>query len=942
MLAVAYIPANPVHAQAAAPAPDLSTLPEACVNGGTELQTYCSDTITAAQTFFNVPATGTTGQTVNITEEQVQNYVATAPPPSPQCCKSACQFNADYCNCEQGVLDFATQLTGGNINIYRSIATAFQRLLPSQARFSRWHAQYRRIATMAVTAVLAVALMLLQLSAAVLAAPALFREPMLPSASSKAVLQSVLRLPQDLELPGTKYVAPHMRTAAHLQATSPQAFTLNFVQVDHSLVATMPQQLQLTLPGMPVPVTAVRRPDVAADATLWVGELVNAPGANSVVTLVLRADKTITGNVHFVDTKAGKTRSFLITPAIFDTGAGNGDEVSTSSVNADVAAAIAAASSTDTPLHVVVRHQGNPERPECFPGSKPNTQQSEAALAHPRVKKNVKGRAAILRPHRRNHTGRMHGATAIKLGNITAPSAAKRVQTSGGGRRRLLQNMNEHKLLVLYTDDAANVANGEQQLEAQATSAIAILNKAYIDSDVNIVTNMVAFRKVMYKEPTPGVDENGKKSAETVLSAINDGSIANVKEWRDELGADLVTLFNTDDTVGGIAWAPASKPGQGVNNPSSGFSAIMKGAWYGYVLAHEIGHNLGCYHDHGDDWSSSKTAWFSEYAHGYKSCQEGNQYATILSYAKCPDGRAPKIFRFSNPAKRYGSGTPLGDSVTANCARKLRESAPLIAAYRPDKPSNTVGKATETQCRDSKGAFKCLAGKLVSPAPYSCPVAGEDCVCPSDLCGCPDGTYRCADTCVSNDVCCPSATESGEGECPDGQECDGETGTCYDLCDEGYRICNGFCISDGTCCPESDYAPSDCEDPFTCKEWTEFDKDGVPQDADQCICSIDEQNIDACCDEGYKACHGQCIPENTCCTWPETCGYGKCCADDGTECESWCPKEATFCDDMCYTPDPSVYQGVCCKSAPDRGKSLCKAPFTVCAANGEYCRTCQM
>lgn len=45
-----------------------------------------------------------------------------------------------------------------------------------------------------------------------------------------------------------------------------------------------------------------------------------------------------------------------------------------------------------------------------------------------------------------------------------------------------------------------------------------------------------------------------------------------------------------------------------------------------------------------------------------------------------------------------------------------------------------------------------------------------------------------------------------------------------------------------------------------------------------------------------------------------------------------------MCADMCYTPDPSVYQGVCCKSAPDRGKSLCKAPFTVCAANGEYCR----
>jgi hypothetical protein len=37
-----------------------------------------------------------------------------------RCCTAACEFNANYCNCEQGVLDFATQLTGGNINIYRS------------------------------------------------------------------------------------------------------------------------------------------------------------------------------------------------------------------------------------------------------------------------------------------------------------------------------------------------------------------------------------------------------------------------------------------------------------------------------------------------------------------------------------------------------------------------------------------------------------------------------------------------------------------------------------------------------------------------------------------------------------------------------------------------------------------------------------------------------
>jgi hypothetical protein len=66
---------------------------------------------------------------------------------------------------------------------------------------------------MAGLKVAAVTFLILDLAAAVAgAAPALFREPLFPSASSKAAVLSALQLPKDLELPGTEYVEPKFRT----------------------------------------------------------------------------------------------------------------------------------------------------------------------------------------------------------------------------------------------------------------------------------------------------------------------------------------------------------------------------------------------------------------------------------------------------------------------------------------------------------------------------------------------------------------------------------------------------------------------------------------------------------------------------------------------------------------------------------------------------------
>jgi hypothetical protein len=101
--------------------------------------------------------------------------------------------------------------------------------------------------------------------------------------------------------------------AAIAAAPPPTAFTLSLVNVDYDLMASMPPQLQLTLPGEAAPITIVRRPDVAAPPHVWVGELEAAPGAGSVVTLVLvQASRTVTGNVHYTDNATRTMRSFLV------------------------------------------------------------------------------------------------------------------------------------------------------------------------------------------------------------------------------------------------------------------------------------------------------------------------------------------------------------------------------------------------------------------------------------------------------------------------------------------------------------------------------------------------------------------------------------------------------------------------------------------------------
>jgi hypothetical protein len=148
-----------------------------------------------------------------------------------------------------------------------------------------------------------------------------------------------------------------------------------------------------------------------------------------------------------------------ITPAKCGSG-GDGEDVGTSSAAAEAAAA---AASTGAALHVVVRHQGRPNRPEWTPPRKINKAAPAKPQLQPKILKDAKGRPLALPMKARTAPVDGPGKTAIKLtetastgtANTTAAAAAVGA-VADGARRKLLQAQPQvHTLLIVYTDAAA-------------------------------------------------------------------------------------------------------------------------------------------------------------------------------------------------------------------------------------------------------------------------------------------------------------------------------------------------------------------------------------------------------------------------------------------------------------------------------------------------------
>ena len=239
---------------------------------------------------------------------------------------------------------------------------------------------------------------------------------------------------------------------------------------------------------------------------------------------------------------------------------------------------------------------------------------------------------------------------------------------------------------VVYTPAARDAEGGAAEIGAVIDLMVAETNQAYAASGVRHRVELVGTSEVEYVEYVSDIDL-------TRLADPSDGHMDEAHALRDRVGADLVHL---------IAALP---PGPGVYLYSSGIAYLpgvfgLTGHWAGgLTFAHELGHNLGLYHDRGTYGFSLAESldpaygWVNPPATGREAASH-RRWHTIMAYTDtCYGGRegCQPILRFSNARQSY-NGDPLGapfGSVDSDgtpdatdAVAVLNATGPVVARWR--------------------------------------------------------------------------------------------------------------------------------------------------------------------------------------------------------------------------------------------------------------------
>ncbi|MEI5098412.1 zinc-dependent metalloprotease family protein [Streptomyces sp. PmtG] len=232
-------------------------------------------------------------------------------------------------------------------------------------------------------------------------------------------------------------------------------------------------------------------------------------------------------------------------------------------------------------------------------------------------------------------------------------------------------------MVVGYTPAAAWRVGGDQAMQSRIRLAESYLNQAFADSNVRASVDVVATYNTFYYG-----DQTAALMRRKLENRYDRELGAPAAQAREKYGVDLVSVIN-DVPYGSSGNANLPMP-LSEKSDDQAFSVVDVQSivnWYNF--GHEVGHNLGLWHDRATLDQQAGGADYrpylaTPYSTGYVS--PNREFHTLMAYASACGQPCTAVNQYSNTENTMNR-QPLGDAHNNNAA-VARLTTPIVAGYR--------------------------------------------------------------------------------------------------------------------------------------------------------------------------------------------------------------------------------------------------------------------